>query len=317
MVDPQPAAEKASTTGPALLVLAAGIGRRYGGVKQIAPVGPSGEILLDYSVYDALHAGFNQIVFVVSEEVEETLRPRMADRLGGACRVDYVRQGMTSLPPGIPIPTGRRKPWGTGHAVLICRDTIHTPFGVINADDFYGRGSHVALASQLRTSHDRQGLLDLSMVGFPLESTLTEHGQVARGVCVVDQGGRLVEVRERTTIEKRAEGIGFVDDAGGWNPISSGSLASMNMWGFTPGIFPELQEGFRRFLQTRAGDLSEAEYLLPEAVNQMLTHRRATVQVLHTSETWSGVTYKEDAQRCRERILALVDAGVYPRRLWG
>jgi len=307
----------ASTAGPALLVLAAGIGRRYGGVKQIAPVGPSGEILLDYSVYDALHAGFNQIVFVVSEEVEETLRPRMAGRLGSVCRVDYVRQSPAPLPSGIAVPADRKRPWGTGHAVLICQDTIHTPFGVINADDFYGRGSYVALASHLRTSRDRQNLLDLSMVGFPLESTLTEHGQVARGVCVVDQGGRLLEVRERTRIEKRAEGIGFADDVGGWNPIPPGSLASMNMWGLTPGVFPELQEGFREFLQTRSGDLSQAEYLLPEAINQMLTHRKATVQVLRSSETWSGVTYKEDAQRCRERIQALVDAGAYPRRLWG
>ncbi len=309
--------KRRAATGPALLVLAAGIGRRYGGVKQIAPVGPSGEILLDYSVYDALHAGFNRIVFVVSEEVEETLRPRMADRLGNACRIDYVRQGLTSLPPGIPIPAGRRKPWGTGHAVLVCQDTIHSPFGVINADDFYGRGSYVALASRLRTARNKVDLLDLCMIGFPLESTLTEHGQVARGVCVVDQGGHLVEVRERTRIERRAEGIGFVDAVGGWNRIPPGSLASMNMWGLTPGVFHGLREGFREFLQTRSGDLSEAEYLLPEAINQMLTHRRATVQVLRSSETWSGVTYKEDAQRCRERIQALVDAGAYPRRLWG
>jgi hypothetical protein len=317
LVGPQPIAEQASTAAPALLILAAGIGRRYGGVKQITPVGPSGEILLDYSVYDALHAGFNQIVFVVSEEVEETLRPRMADRLGNACRIDYVRQGLTSLPPAIPIPAGRRKPWGTGHAVLVCQDTLHTPFGVINADDFYGRGSYVALASRLRTARNKVDLLDLCMIGFPLESTLTEHGQVARGVCVVDQGGHLVEVRERTRIEKRAEGIGFVDDVGGWNRIPPGSLASMNMWGLTPGVFPELREGFREFLQTRSGDLSEAEYLLPEAINQMLTHRRATVQVLGSSETWSGVTYREDAQRCRERIQALVDSRAYPRRLWG
>jgi hypothetical protein len=304
-------------TGPALLILAAGIGRRYGGVKQIAPVGPSGEILLDYSVYDALRAGFSQIVFVVSQEVEETLRPRMAAHLANACRIDYVQQRLTPLPSGVPVPTERRKPWGTGHAVLVCQDTIRSAFGVINADDFYGRGSYVTLASRLRRARDQKGLLDLCMVGFPLESTLTEHGRVARGVCVVDPAGRLVEVRERTRIEKRAEGIGFVDEAVVWNLIPPGSLASMNMWGLSPGVFSELREAFGTFLQTRAGDLSEGEFLLPEAVNQMLVRRRATVQVLRSDETWEGVTYQADTQRCREHILALVEAGVYPRRLWG
>lgn len=297
--------------------MAAGIGRRYAGLKQVAPVGPTGEIILDYSVFDALAAGFEKVVFVVSEEVEEALRSRVEASFGSACQAEYVLQRLMPLPQGVPNPPGRRKPWGTGHAVLTCQECISTPFAVINADDFYGRGSFTTLMAYLRRAHDRDGLLDLSMVGFPLENTLTEHGQVSRGVCVVNREGYLVEVKERARIEKGDGGPCFLDEGGRWTPIPSGSLASMNMWGFTPGIFPELQESFRGFLKMAHSDLAEVEFLLPEAINQLLVRQRATVKVLPSPEPWYGLTYQADTAQAKERIAALVDAGVYPRRLWG
>jgi hypothetical protein len=302
---------------PAIVIMAAGIGRRFGGLKQIAPVGPAGEIILDYSVFDALAAGFEKVVFVVSEEVEGLLRVRMEASLGRACQVEYVLQKLMSLPHGVPQPPGRKKPWGTGQAVLACQGCISTPFAVINADDFYGRGSFTTLAAYLRWAHDQDGVLDLSMVGFPLEDTLSEHGQVARGVCLVDRKGYLVEVRERAAIEQRVGGAGFLDDGGHWTPIRSGSLVSMNMWGFTPGIFPELNEGFREFLEGAHGNLGETEFLLPEAVNQLLVGQRATVKVLPSPGPWYGLTYQADTARAKERIAALVESGVYPRKLWG
>ena len=317
MVGGPPPAGAGGKTGPAIIILAAGIGRRYGGLKQIAPVGPSGEIILDYSVFDALAAGFDRIVLVVSQESEGALRSRMAAHLGNAFQIDYVAQDLMSLPAVIPRSAGRRKPWGTGQAVLICQGRVRTPFAVINADDFYGRGSFVTLATRLRTARDAGGVLDLCLVGFPLEKTLTEHGKVSRGVCVVDRQGYLVEVRERSGVETRSGEVGFVDEAGGWNPIPPGGLASMNMWGFTPGIFLELEANFRKFLQGSEGDPGEREFYLPEAVNAMLARRKATVQVLSTHESWDGLTYPADTHRCRDRILALVEAGVYPRRLWG
>jgi hypothetical protein len=303
--------------GPAIVIMAAGIGRRYGGLKQLAPVGPAGEIILDYSVFDALAAGFKELVFVVSEEVEAALRSRIEASLGGAVEVEYVLQKLMPLPRGVPTPSGRRKPWGTGHAVLSCQDCISTPFAVINADDFYGRGSFTTLVAYLSRAHDREGLLDLSMVGFPLANTLTEHGQVSRGVCVVDREGYLLEVKERARIERREGETGFLDEGGRWTPIPSNSLASMNMWGFTPGIFPDLQENFREFLERAHGDPTEMEFLLPEAVNQLLARQKATVKVLSSPEPWSGMTYQADTARARERIADLVAAGVYPRRLWG
>lgn len=296
--------------------MAAGIGRRYGGLKQVAPVGPAGEIILDYSVFDAQAAGFERVVFVVSEAVEEALRPRMQASLARGCQIEYVLQTLMPLLGAGPIPHGRRKPWGTGHAVLTCRDCISTPFAVINADDFYGRGSFTTLMAYLRRAHDRDGLLDLSMVGFPLENTLTEHGQVSRGVCVVDRDGYLVEVRERARIETGKGGVGFLDEGGRWTPIPPGGLASMNMWGFTPGIFPKLQEAFGEFLELARGDPTETEFLLPDAINQLLVRQQATVKVLSSPEPWYGLTYQADAPRARKRIAALVDAGVYPRRLW-
>jgi dTDP-glucose pyrophosphorylase len=311
------AGSKRAGRGPALIIMAAGVGRRYGGLKQVEPVGPSGETILDYSVFDALASGFETMVFVVSPETELPLRSRMEATIGLDCRVEYVVQELGNPPLNMPVPPGRRKPWGTAHAVLSCRDHVHLPFAVVNADDFYGRDSFAALAAHLKGAEHPQGMLDFCMVGFPLEQTLTEHGQVARGVCVVDRDGNLVGVHERTKIERRDDRAGYLDENEQWVPIPPGSLASMNMWGFTPEFFPELDEGFREFLREAPGKLTEREYFLPDVVNQLLVRRKAKVKVLTSGEQWLGVTYRADMIRARERIRTLIDKGVYPSRLWG
>jgi len=297
--------------------MAAGLGRRFGGLKQIEPVGPSEEILLEYSVFDALLAGFERVVFVVSGKTEEPLRELIQARIGGICPVDYVQQQLLPLPPGVNMPASRSKPWGTAHAVLSCARHVRSRFAVINADDFYGRGSFLTLGTFMGNLEDRQAVLDIGMVGFPLENTLTEHGSVARGVCALDQDGYLLEVRERTKIERHADSVGYVDALGRWTPIPPGSLASLNMWGFPPLFFQHLEEGFRDFLVAGDPELAEREFFLPEFVNQLLLQSKARVRVLPTQETWFGVTYRDDLPRARQRIGDLIKAGVYPRSLWG
>jgi hypothetical protein len=297
--------------------MAAGLGRRFGGLKQIEPVGPSGEIILEYSVYDALAAGFGRVVFVVGEQTGEPLRAMMQARIGDVCPVDYVQQQLLPLPPEVHLPPSRSKPWGTAHAVLSCARQVQDRFAVINADDFYGRGSFLILGGYLRAPEEQPAVLDIAMVGFPLENTLTQHGSVARGVCVVDGDGNLLEVRERTQIERRDEGLGYLDPLGQWTPIPPGSLASMNMWGFTPPFFQHLEEGFRGFLATGEKELTDREFFLPEFVNQLLLQGKARAKVLPSHESWFGVTYREDLPRARQRIGDLIEAGVYPRSLWG
>jgi hypothetical protein len=297
--------------------MAAGLGRRFGGPKQIQPVGPSGEILLEYSVYDALAAGFERVVFVVSQQTEEPLRELMQPRIGGVCPMDFVLQQLLPLPIGVRLPPSRSKPWGTAHAVLSCASQVETRFAVINADDFYGRGSFLDLGIYLNRVEEQHAVLNIALVGFPLENTLTEHGSVARGVCAVDGDGNLLEVRERTKIERRAEGIGYLDSLNRWTPIPQGSLASMNMWGFTPPFFQHLEDGFREFLAAEVEDLAEREFFLPEFVNRLLLQGMARVKVLPSQESWYGVTYREDLPRARQHIGALIEHGVYPRSLWG
>ena len=307
----------APSKGPTLIVMAAGIGRRFGSPKQVEAVGPSGEIILDYSVFDALAAGFQKVVFVLSREIEEGFRKRVEATIGLACEVEYAIQELGPLPSDLPAPSARRKPWGTAHAVMVCQNYVRTPFGVINADDFYGSESFARLSGHLKEAEDHEGELDMCMVGFPLENTLTEHGRVSRGVCVVGSDGYLVEVQERTQIERRGRQVGYLDDREQWVPIPSGRLASMNMWGFTPLSFEELAKGFRVFLQKRTNHLVEGEYRLPDVVNQLLAQGRAKVKVLPCAEQWFGVTYREDMTGAAEHIKDLVDKGEYPRRLWG
>jgi NDP-sugar pyrophosphorylase family protein len=297
--------------------MAAGIGRRFGSPKQVEAIGPSGETILDYSVFDALAAGFQKVVFVLCREIEGEFRKRVEATIGLACEVEYAIQELGPLPLDLSASPARRKPWGTAHAVMVCRDHVRTPFGVINADDFYGSEPFARLSGFLKDAQDHAAELDICMVGFPLENTLTEHGAVARGVCVVGSDGYLVEVQEQTRIERRGRQAGYLNDREEWVAIPAGRLASMNMWGFTPLFFVELGLGFKAFLQMGMPHLVEGEYRLPDVVHQLLAQGRAKVKVLPSTAQWLGITYREDITGVKEHITALVDMGEYPGRLWG
>lgn len=301
---------------PTLVVLAAGMGSRYGGLKQVDPVGPNGEVILDYSVYDALRAGFGKVVFVVSEAIEAVFRERIGRAIEAQCEVVYVLQRMSDAPPGFRSPPGREKPWGTGHATLACRDVVNGPFAVINADDFYGRSAFALLADYLARVQHRGGY-EYCMVGYVLENTLTEHGSVSRGVCTVGDDGRLVEIHERTRIERFGDVARYAEDEGRWAEIPLDRIVSMNAWGFTPEFFDALESRFVVFLEQRRRDLSKGEYFLPEVVGALIREGMAQVEVLKTDERWFGVTYQEDRARVKQAIERLVQDDQYPGRLWG
>jgi UTP-glucose-1-phosphate uridylyltransferase len=301
---------------PTLVVLAAGTGSRYRGLKQIDPIGPNGEIIIDYSIYDALNAGFGRVVFVIKQEIEEALRERVGKTIEKRCETAYVLQRIGDVPEGFEVPPDRQKPWGTAHATLSCKNVVHSPFAVINADDFYGRSSYQTLCDYLKNAQDRDGVYDYCMVGYVLENTLTEHGPVARGVCTVDQDGYLVEIRERTQIEKFGEISKYTEDGEHWVEIPRGSIVSMNMWGFTPSLFSELEARFPQFLQKNSDNIQEAEYLLPDVVDDLLKEIKATVKVLSANERWYGVTYQQDKPRVKQAIRDLIRRGVYPENLW-
>jgi hypothetical protein len=293
-------------TGPTLVVLAAGIGRRYGGLKQIDPVGPNGELILDYSVYDALGAGFGQVVFVINRDMEALFRQRIGRKVERRCPTTYVFQVLEDLPAGFRIPPGRQKPWGTAHAVLCCQDAVQTPFAVINADDFYGRGAFRVLAQALGRARDGRVPCDYYMVSYLIENTLSDHGQVARGVCAVSQGGYLQQIHERTRIEKYGQTARYTEDGQHWIEIPRGTPVSMNMWGFTPSLFPELEARFRQFLQENRSRLLQAEFLLPEVVGALIREQRARVKVLPSDEQWFGITYQEDKPQVERAIRTLI-----------
>jgi dTDP-glucose pyrophosphorylase len=297
--------------------MAAGVGSRYGGLKQIDPVGPGGEIILDYSVHDALEAGFGRVVFVIKKEIEDAFRERVGESIEKQCETAYVYQRLDDLPDGFEVPPQRSKPWGTAHAVLSCRDTVEPPFAVINADDFYGRSAFRALGDYLASARDRDGVYDYCMVGYVLGNTLTEHGHVARGVCTVDAEGFLVGIREHTRIERHDGGARTSEDGGEtWAAIAADSVVSMNLWGFTPGVFGELAARFPHFLHERRGDILKAEYFLPDVIGQLIGEGKARVRVLPTDERWFGVTYREDRPRVKQAVQDMVRRGVYPERLW-
>jgi UTP-glucose-1-phosphate uridylyltransferase len=286
-----------------LVVLAAGMGSRYGGLKQIDPVGPSGETVLDYAVFDALRAGFTRVLFVIRRDFEDLFREKIGTRYAGRATVDYVFQSLDALPPGVTTPAGREKPWGTGHAVWCAREAITGDFAVINADDFYGADSFKRLAQFL--SRARGGAF--AMVGFRLANTLSEHGTVARGICTSDESGMLRSVVERTGIDPKEVGPGLT--------YSGEEIVSLNCWGFTPALFTGLDRQFREFLAAR-GNEPKAEFYLPAAVSAMIERGEATVRVLPTESSWFGVTYREDKPRVEASITALVQAGRYPAKLW-
>ncbi len=297
-----------------LVVLAAGIGSRYGGLKQIEAVGPNGAIVIEYSVYDAIRAGFDRVVCVIRRDIETDFRALVSARFEKHIPVDYVFQDMTDLPAGFALPADRKKPWGTGHAVLACRDVVKSPFAVINADDFYGRRSYEALGTFLKGVKPDSG--NYSMVGFTLRNTLSEHGHVARGVCEVDGQGLMKRVVERTNIEKTETGARFAEANGGWTALTGDEVVSMNMWGLTPSLFPHLQREFPIFLEKNAAN-PKAEFFLPTVVDGLVGEGKASVKVLSTPEHWFGVTYPQDKAVVVEGIRKLVDKGVYPEKLWG
>jgi UTP-glucose-1-phosphate uridylyltransferase len=292
-----------------LVVLAAGIGSRYGGLKQMDPVGPAGEFILDYSVFDARLAGFRRVVFVIRRDIETDFRNQIGLRLARQIEVDYAFQELDSLPPGFHVPHGRKKPWGTGHALLVARSAVRTPFAVINADDFYGRESYAALASFLDSTADEADRH--AMVGFTLSQTLSDFGTVSRGVCRTTPDGNLQSIAEKTGIRRQAGQT--VSDEGhltGQEPVS------MNMWAFKPSIFEPLAEGFARFLDQH-GQEPTSEFYLPALVDTLLARDAARVQVLPTPAPWFGVTNPQDRPAVVERLAQMTARGDYPSPLWG
>jgi UTP-glucose-1-phosphate uridylyltransferase len=290
---------------PTLLVMAAGMGSRYGGLKQIDAVGPNGEAIIDYSIHDALRAGFGRLVFVIRRDIEAAFREAIGGKFEKRIAVDYVFQELDKLPAGFSVPAGRTKPWGTTHAILMAEGIVREPFAAINADDFYGRESFQVMADFLRA-----GGPDYSMIGYTLRNTLSEHGSVSRGVCECDAAGFLRAVVELTKIEKRDGGAQAEDRA-----LSGDELVSMNFWGFTPALFPQLREHFNGFLR-RSGQELKSESYIPTPVNELVSSGAARVKVLHTPASWFGITYKEDKPQVVASILKLVAAGTYPAKLW-
>ncbi len=297
-------------TPPTLLVLAAGMGSRYGGLKQIDPVGPGGEAILDYSVFDALRAGFGKVVFVIRQSMADAFKQAVGSRFEKRVPVEFVFQELDKLPPGFTPPPGRQKPWGTAHAVLMAADAISGPFAAINADDFYGANSYRLLADHLRS-----GSPDYAMIGFILRNTLSEFGSVARGICQVSPAGYLQGVTELTKIEKDGADAKYTDAAGQIHPLTGDESVSMNIWGFTPGLFPNLQKQMTDFL-TKHGQEEKSEFYIPTAVNNLTTAGLARVKMLQTPDSWFGVTYREDRPLVVEGIRRLIAKGDYPEKLW-
>lgn len=295
---------------PTLLVLAAGMGSRYGGLKQLEPVGPEDETIMDYSIFDARRAGFGKIVFVIRKDIEEQFKRAIGARFEKRIAVDYVFQDVGKLLPGFSPPNGRTKPWGTTHAILMAANAIHEPFGVINADDFYGADSFRVLAHHLQS-----GTPDYAMVGFVLRNTLSEFGTVARGVCHVSDDGYLKDITELTAIEREGLRIRDIDSEGLETLLSGAEVVSMNMWGFGPQVFSQLYEQFERFLKRYGNDVN-AECYIPNTVNTLILERQARVKVLRSGDSWFGVTYREDHPRVVQSITRLIEAGSYPGQLW-
>lgn len=302
---------------PALVILAAGMGSRYGGLKQIDPVDAQGNKIIDFSIYDAREAGFEKVVFIIKKENEQDFRSCIGDAVSKYMEVEYVFQDIKKVPEGFKIPEGRIKPWGTAHAILCCKEAVKEPFAVINADDFYGRSAFKSLYDYL-TTHEDDELHRYAMVGYELGNTLTENGSVARGCCVTDENGYLVTIAERTQIEKRPNGAAYSEDGGKtFTDISLNTPVSMNMWGFTPSIMEELEKAVSLFFQKGVeSNPLKAECFLPIEVDKLLKEKKATVQVLSSKDKWFGVTYKEDKPFVMESIQKLKDAGVYPDKLW-
>lgn len=302
----------------ALVIMAAGIGSRFGGgIKQLTSFGPSGEIIMDYSIYDAIKAGFNKIVFVIRKDLEKDFREIIGNRIEKEIEVEYAFQELNDLPEGFTVPEGRRKPWGTGQAILACRNLVKEPFAVINADDYYGKDAFVLVHDYLvKQEKQTDGVFQVCMAGFILKNTLSDHGGVTRGICRLDENGELNGVDETRNIIKVPGGAAVLQEDGTQVSISPENLVSMNMWGFTPDFIQELETGFEKFLSGLDPEDIKAEYLLPSIIDQMLKKKQVQITVLKTSDKWFGVTYKEDVPTVIADFKRLLEEGVYPAKLW-
>ena len=302
---------------PILVIMAAGMGSRYGGLKQMDPVGSAGEAILDYSVFDARRAGFKRVVFLIKHEIEEDFRRLVGDRLAKQIEVQYAFQEKDKLPAPFTVPEGRVKPWGTGHAVLCCRELIDAPFIVINADDYYGPDAFKTAYNQLINLKDDADKAHYFMVGYQIGNTLTENGHVARGVCSVNEQDYLTGVVERTHIISTSDGALYSEDMQTYHRIPEDTLVSMNLWGFTTSYLDALVAGFPAFLEdAMANNPLKGEYFLPTVVNNLLTAGRCDVKVLPSHDKWYGVTYKEDKQVVQDALRTMSEEGLYPMPLW-
>jgi dTDP-glucose pyrophosphorylase len=312
---------------PTLLILAAGLGTRYGGLKQIDPIGPNGEIIIDYSIYDAINAGFGKLVFVIRHYFESAFKEKIGSKFDNLMETAYAYQELDACVDGfelpvpvlpaqetqVQVPKERDKPWGTGHAILVARDVIHEPFAVINADDHYGPGSFQLMASFLATKD--LSCNDYAMVGYTLRDTLSECGPVCRGVCQCDEQMFLRTIAERKKVENTTTGVRYFEDDGTERFLTGNEIVSMNLWGFQPSIFNHLKVHFRRFLEKRS-DERNSELFIPTVVDELVKKEKAKVKVLHTNDKWFGVTYRRDAATAARCIHQLIDQGLYPEKLW-
>ncbi len=298
---------------PTLLILAAGIGSRYGGLKQLDTVGPNGEAIIDYSIYDAIQAGFGKVVFVIRKSIEKDFKEFIGTKLDGKIKIEYAYQELEKIPANISLNPERVKPLGTGHAVLVAKDVIGENFAVINADDFYGRDAYLTIAKHFAELNNNS--LDNCMVGYNLKNTLSDHGYVSRGQCTSDENNFLIDVVERTHIEKKADGIYFENENKEEQLLPGNTLVSMNFWGFTPHYFVELENRFAKFIEENKDEL-KAEFFIPTVVNELITEGKGKTKVLESDAAWFGVTYQEDRPVVVESIRELIKAGKYPENLW-
>lgn len=306
-----------------LVIMAAGIGSRFGGgIKQLAAVGPNGEIIMDFSIHDAIEAGFDKIVFIIRRDIEQAFKEAIGDRIEATCaalgvEIGYAFQAMDAIPAGFTVPEGRTKPWGTGQAVLACKGLVKEPFAVINADDYYGPAAYREIFAYLSAHADGE-YYEYAMVGFRLENTVSENGSVSRGVCVADEGGYLASVTERTRIEQYAGGIHYTENGGeSWQDLPGDTTVSMNLFGFTPSFVQEVRAGFPAFLKgAMAENPLKGEYFLPSVVSRLIGEGKARVKVLTSPDKWYGVTYQQDKPLVVAALVAKTAEGLYPDGLW-
>ena len=305
------------TKEPTLVIMAAGMGSRYGGLKQVDTITDTDEIIVDFSLYDAMLAGFDRAIFIIREEHRDLFREVIYERAGRFMKIEYAYQKIDDIPQGVAVPEDRKKPWGTAHAVLSCRDMIDGPFAVINADDYYGPDGFAAIYEYL-TTHEDGEKQEYCMVGYKLENTVTENGTVSRGVCTIDENGNLADVTERTKIKEVDGRISYTEDEGEtWIPLPDGTIVSMNFWGFTAGMMNELKDGMDEFFETKfISDPVKSECYLPAVADNLIKTGKANVKVLNSSDAWYGITYPEDKEDVKNALESMKDKGLYPPKLW-